>query len=169
MRDGGGKSKGSSFERTICVALSKWLSHDEREDLLWRSSMSGGRATVARKSGKVLQSQAGDLSAIHPDGHNFTDFFYCELKSYNDLNYQGLLTNSGNLYKFWQSTITEANSYKKQPMLIAKQNRMPIVVFIQSKSLELLCLHAAQCAIAAPRHGLYGFLFDDFLKLAKPL
>ena len=46
MRKGGGKEKGSSFERLVCKRMSMWLSKGERDDLFWRSAMSGGRATV---------------------------------------------------------------------------------------------------------------------------
>jgi len=131
--------------------------------------MSGGRATVGRKKGKELIAQAGDLSAVHSSGQPFLDKFYTELKSYRDLNYAGILTNTGNLTKFWQSTITEANNYRRHPMLIAKQNRMPVVVFLQVMGLRVLRLHIEQAIITAPHQGAYGFLFDDFIRWAQPL
>jgi len=132
--------------------------------------MSGGRATVWRdKKGVILGNQSGDLSSIHPDGHNFIDKFYVELKSYKDLQYQGLITNTGYLCKFWQSTVTEANQYKKHPMLIAKQNRLPMVVFLQVRGLRLLRLHIEQSILASCQRGMYGFLFEDFIRWAQPL
>ena len=169
MRDGGGKQKGAQFERDVAIGLSKWASSGEREDLFWRSSMSGGRATVGRKKGTDLSSQAGDLSAVHSSGQPFLDKFYCELKSYKDLQYAGILTGTGNLVKFWNSTVTEADHYKKHPILIAKQNRLPVVVFLQVRGLRLLRLHIEQSILASCQRSMYGFLLEDFIKWAQPL
>ena len=54
MRKGGGKAKGSSFERLICKELSLWITGGEHQDVFWRSAMSGGRSTVAMKKGDKL-------------------------------------------------------------------------------------------------------------------
>jgi hypothetical protein len=51
MRKGGGKQKGSQFERDVCRELSLWVSHGKQEDVYWRSAMSGGRSTVAALKG----------------------------------------------------------------------------------------------------------------------
>jgi hypothetical protein len=169
VRKGGSKNKGSSFEREIAVELSKWISGGKREDLLWRSSQSGGRSTTARKKGTILSSQAGDLSAIHPLGQPFINLFYTELKFYRDLQYAGITDNTGYLVKFWQSTIIEANSYKRSPLLIAKQNRKPAIVFTHGLGLKMLGLSQNKCIISSPKLGLFGYLFDEFVKLAKPL
>lgn len=169
IRSGGSKSKGAAFERDVAVGLSRWISNGEREDLLWRSSQSGGRATTARKSNKELKTCAGDLSAIHPLGQPFLDRFYTELKFYRDLQYCSILTDTGHLVKFWKSTVTEANSYKRHPMLIAKQNRMPTVIFMQFSGLKALSLSSYQAVLIAPKLSAYGFLFDDFIRLAKLL
>jgi len=169
VRDGGGKQKGAQFERDVAVGLSKWASSGTREDLFWRSSMSGGRATVGRKKGKELIAQAGDLSAIHPLGAPFLDKFLVEMKFYKDLQYAGILTGTGYLVKFWNSTVTEANNYKKHPMLIAKQNQKPIVIFLQVRGLRVLRLHIEQSILASCRLGMYGFLLEDFIKWAQPL
>ncbi len=131
--------------------------------------MSGGRATVARKKGTILSSQSGDLSATHSLGQPFLDKFYTECKFYKDLNYSGILTGTGYLVEFWNSTVTEANHYKKHPMLIAKQNRKPTVVFLQIRGLRVLRLHLEQAILSAPRLGMHGFLLDDFVKWARPL
>lgn len=169
MVKGGSKRKGSSFEREISVKLSLWNSSGEREDVFWRSSQSGGRATVARKKQKELKTQAGDLSAIHPSGQEFLDVFYVELKFYRDLNYSGIVNRTGNLIKFWQSTVIEANSYKRSPMLVTKQNRMPVVIYLQVMGLRRLKLHIEQAIISSPKLGMYGYVLDDFIKLARPL
>ncbi len=169
MRSGGGKSKGSAFERDVAVGLSRWISNNERDDLLWRSSQSGGRATTARKSKKEYKTQAGDFSAIHPLGQPFLDKFYLEAKFYRNLQYPSILTDTGHLVKFWKSTISEANSYKRHPMLIAKQNRMPTVVFLELAGMEALGLIESQCVLIAPQILMWGYLFDCFIAHAKPV
>lgn len=129
MRKGAGKQKGSAFERMVCKDLSYWVSHGKKEDLFWRSSLSGGRATRGAKTGKNLSRQAGDICAVAPEGHVLTDAFYIEAKHYKDLAIgRFFLKQTGILAKFWLKTCQEAMRYKKQPMLIARQNGMPIIV-----------------------------------------
>lgn len=136
MRKGGGKAKGASYERTVCKALSLWVSKGEREDLFWRSAMSGGRATVGRKSGKSHDAHAGDISPTDRAGQVFTDRFYIEVKAYKDLMIESALMKAeGKLSKFWRTTCKEATHYKKMPMLIAKQNAWPPIVLVPSAHL----------------------------------
>jgi hypothetical protein len=131
VKRGGGKGKGSAFEREICKRLSLWVSHDKREDLYWRSAMSGGRATVGRKQGKDHAHHAGDISATHPDGHKLTNHWYIECKFYRDLQIESaLLDSTGSLAKFWKETCTQATAHHKLPMLIAKQNNTKILLAI---------------------------------------
>jgi hypothetical protein len=129
MRAGGGKAKGSSFERDVCKALSLWVSHGKREDLFWRSAMSGGRATVGRRKGKDLAQHAGDISATHVLGHALTDYWYVECKRYADLKIESaLLEGVGTLAGFWRETCKQATDHKKMPMLIARQDRSPTIM-----------------------------------------
>ncbi len=132
MNSGYGKQKGSQFERKICNQLSLWVSGGKRRDLYWRSAMSGGRATVAYKKGETLTRQAGDITATSPEGHALTDLFYFELKHYKDLQIDSFLIKGvGNLAKFWRDTVNHAQKYKRNPVLIAKQNNMPTLVISQ--------------------------------------
>jgi len=73
-------AKGSQFERDVCRALSEWWSNGTRDDVFWRSSQSGGRATSRAKKGKKTAGQAGDVAATDPDGFLFTRTFTVELK-----------------------------------------------------------------------------------------
>ena len=164
MRKGGGKQKGSSFERKICVDLSLWLSQGKQEDLLWRSAMSGGRASVAAVGGKRFAQQAGDISAIHSLGLKLTDKFLIECKNYRDLNFTGLLMRRGKLAEFWLETRKQAAHYKKHPLLIAKQNQQPIIVCLSKEGQISLGLNAHWMI---PPMGLRIVLFDQFLKTAK--
>lgn len=131
MRNGGGKQKGSQFEREICVALSLWVTGGSREDCFWRSAMSGGRATVARKRGADLAAHAGDITATHEDGHVLTNAYLVECKRYNDLQYASfMLKGVGKLATFWMETVQQATAHSKMPMLIAREDRGATTVLI---------------------------------------
>lgn len=136
MRKGGGKAKGAAYEREVCKKLSLWVSHGKREDLFWRSAMSGGRATVGRKQGKSHDQHAGDISATHPEGHALTDKWYVECKAYSDLDIESaLMKGEGKLSKFWREAVTQATAYHKMPMVIAKQNQWPPIVLVPTAHL----------------------------------
>ena len=139
MRRGGGKQKGSAFERKVCRLLSLWMSHGEKEDLLWRSAMSGGRATVAKKKGIDIR-QAGDITAVAPEGHALTDLFYIECKNYRDLQIDSfILDNRGKLAEFWRIAVREADRHERCPMLIAKENRRHPIIMTMINDIDLLC------------------------------
>lgn len=90
--------------------------------------MSGGRATVAARKGKLLHRQSGDITAIAPEGFTLVDNYYLEVKHLKDLNIIGWITRgTGVLAKHWKKTKTEAKRYKKQPIMIVRQNRMPTI------------------------------------------
>lgn len=72
------KQKGSAFEREICKKLSTWWAG--RDDVFWRSSNSGGRATIRKKQGKGTYGQYGDIACTDPIGHPFLKVFTVELK-----------------------------------------------------------------------------------------
>lgn len=72
--------KGSDFERSFCKMLSRWWTKGERDDVFWRTSQSGGRATQRAKGGKKTYGSQGDVAAVDPIGRPFLDFFTVELK-----------------------------------------------------------------------------------------
>lgn len=168
MRAGGGKQKGASFEREVCVALSEWLSGGLQQDIFWRSAMSGGRATVAYKKGVSLGAQAGDISCIKSIGMHFISQFAPECKFYADLDYKGLLTGKGKLLAFWAEINQQASRYGKLPFLIARQNRMPTFVCLNRAGMTKLGLHTARCVLISPPHDLYLIEAGKFFKKCKP-
>jgi len=128
MRPGGGKAKGAAFERKVCQELSRWVSRGKADDLFWRSAMSGGRATVARKKDKKLVRQAGDITATAPEGAALTDTFYLECKFLKDLAFDSFaLRGIGILAAIWRVATVEAEAHGRVPFLIAKQNNMPTI------------------------------------------
>lgn len=177
-----GKQKGSEFERQICKRLSLWLSNGKKDDCLWRSALSGGRATIGAKKGKLNTSQVGDISAIDPMGQWLMDKFIVECKSYRDLDFQsGLLKRKGLLHDFWRILKKQCKGTDRQPLLIAKQNNVPIIFLTTKLGEEKLGLEDRRGGFtfsAAQTHrvailsqwGAVIYLFDGCLeKVASPL
>lgn len=132
MKPGGGKRKGSAFERQVCTALSRWITHGAKDDCFWRSAMSGGRATVAHKAGKKVR-QAGDICSVSPEGHVLTDRFFVECKHVADLNVDSfLIEDVGKLAKFWKHAIVQADRHGRRPVLIARENRRGTLLITNS-------------------------------------
>lgn len=131
MRRGGGKQKGSAFERQVCRELSRFVDPKGKDTLFWRSAISGGRATVERRKGIKNKTQLGDITCIHSKGEWLTDFFFIECKAYKSLDIESsLLTGKGRLAKFWRKLIEQSDDSERYPLLIAKQNFTPTLVLL---------------------------------------
>ncbi len=140
MRAGGGKQKGSTFERKICVELSLWVTHGKRKDVFWRSAMSGGRATVHKRAGRDIR-QAGDITAVSPEGHVFTDQFFIECKHVKKLDIASfILSNKGTLANFWRKACKQAADHLRQPLLIAKENGREPLIICRPRALHMYCI-----------------------------
>lgn len=168
MRKGGSKQKGAAFEREVSEALSLWVSDGERDDLFWRSAMSGGRATVKFKTGKKNQTQGGDISAVHPAGHTFLGQFAVECKFYKELNIEtSLLRGYGTLIGFWGEAVRMAQRQRKTPMLIAKQNNFPPLVLMDKEGVNFLgCMFLVRVKFNCldGKRPVYVVRFDEMLK-----
>ena len=75
--------KGGDFEREVCKLLSKWWTGGKRDDVFWRCSQSGGRATQRAKSGIRTHGSYGDITAVDPIGAPLLQLFTIELKRGN--------------------------------------------------------------------------------------
>jgi hypothetical protein len=127
------KQKGSTFERVICRELSLMITGGKRKDVFWRSAMSGGRATV---HGTDVR-QSGDICAVAPEGHVLTDEYFIECKHYRDLQIaRFVIEGKGILRRFWDVAKREAKRHDKTPVLICKQNNLPVFVVISRRVLK---------------------------------
>jgi hypothetical protein len=159
-----GKQKGAGFERDVCKALSLWVSHGASVDLYWRSAMSGGRATVA----KGAVRQAGDITAVAPEGHILTDQFYIECKTYKDLSLDCFIKGKGTLIDFWKIAQKEAAKYNRGPILIFKQNHWPIMICMSGWGADLLKAWPHVC-VEAVDFDMRLVRFGDLVKKTFPL
>lgn len=179
MRPGGGKAKGAEFERSVCKRLSMWISKGKRDDLFWRSAMSGGRATVGKAAGINRESQAGDVSAIS-DGGKYTDIA-AQFISHHIVECKSVKNYQLDLFLFEKRGVI-ANaieqcrlaSRSKSPFVILKQNRgREIVVFTNhalKKSVDINAL-GRYVLIECQDNGevdYYVAPFSNFLAHAKP-
>lgn len=143
MNGAGSKAKGAAFEREVCKKLSVWITNGKKGDCFWRSAMSGGRATVARKRGRDVR-QAGDITAVAPEGHKLTDHVFIECKHYADLQFDSfVIDNKGTLAHFWGVVCREAEHRNRSPWLVARQNRRPTLLLTRLPPIESaspLCL-----------------------------
>ena len=170
MKPGGGGAKGASFEREICVKLSEWISGGTSKDLLWRSAMSGGRATVMKRKGQTVGNQLGDISAVGEEGHRLTSRFVVECKCVASLDLVPFLYRKprGRLYAFWQKLTSEVAGTGKQPMLIARQNRYPTLLVVDSGfyagAFDGLFTTSLLPLFEASHFGVVFWNLDDFLQ-----
>lgn len=85
------QGKGSSFERHTCKQLSLWWTNHKRDDVFWRTSTSGARATTRSKKLQSTFGQHGDVQATDPIGQPLIDLCIIEIKkgyfkhTYSDL------------------------------------------------------------------------------------
>lgn len=160
MRHGGSPAKGSSFERKVCKDLSLWVTKGKAGDVFWRSAMSGGRATLHLKVGNLIR-QCGDICAVAPEGFPFANHWFVECKHVKNLFIPSfLISDTGDLAKFWDKTLEQAQHHHKVPMIIARQNNSPILVITKVGHLDryaaaLLTSHARGCDIT---------LYSDLIK-----
>lgn len=165
-RVGSGKRKGGAWERQTCKQLSLWLSGRKSETLFWRSAMSGGRATVMNKAGRVNQSQQGDISAVEPAGAPLIDAFVIECKSYQKLAIdRAVLQSSGLLKNFWRKLQKQAARCHKLPMLVAKQNQLEVILCLDDVGRRLLLEpgYNSLLRMKNPNLDLYIYFFKTLL------
>lgn len=132
MRAGGGKEKGSEYERWTGKTLSLWVSEGQRADLFARNVLSGGSFTNAMKNGATTEfGTPGDLMANHPMAFAFLSSFFVECKHYADLGFEAFLFDheaSSFLGKVLAQCRKQAVQSNVWPLLVAKQNRRPSIL-----------------------------------------
>ncbi len=181
MRKGSGKAKGSGFEREICVKLSEWWTRGERSDIFWRSSNSGGRATVRSGHGKVTKGQHSDIAATDPIGQPLLEIMVVEVKrGYSRASIGDLLDRptqaKPQTYEEWETKAqrdAKNSGFKSwQWILIHKRDRRTTMVYMPERMLNKLIDEGEELEILASVNRGYGTLvamtFDYFLANISP-
>jgi hypothetical protein len=167
VRSGGGNPKGGAFERDVCKRLSLWVTDGASADAFARSAMSGGKATVQLKRGKVNVMQSGDICAVDPRGYRFVETNFVEVKHYKDLGIaRGFVCETGKLANFWRKAVREAAKYDKCPLLVARQNLYPTLVIIEARYEGIF---KGDVLIELPRWGALVYLFDEVTRVRREM
>lgn len=156
--------KGGSFEREICVLLSKWWTDGKRDDVFGRSDASGGRFTVRKKAGKDTANMAGDVTFTDICGEPLIKAWSIECKTgYGSR--EKIKDSSDNVIKIiqyrwdildlmdsaqkqtvfemmWEQCCRDANLAHKEPVLMFRRNQRKICIAITSDYFgELVALY----------------------------
>ena len=135
MRAGGGKSKGSAFERAVGKQLSLWLTYNERPDIFARNVLSGGTFTRAVKAGGKSSHMPGDLMAAHPLAFEFLAHMLVECKHMASLSLENYLfdaNGSSPMSRIVALAQSQAEKANIDFMIVAKQNRRDPIVLVQA-------------------------------------
>lgn len=129
-------AKGAEFERQVCKELSVWWTEGKRDDIFWRTAMSGGRATVRAKQGKKTNYQYGDVTFTDPVGKPLIEYFLFELKRgyTNTISVLDFLDKTGKdtvLLEWWKKAEGEKElAERSETMIIFKRNRRRTCVML---------------------------------------
>lgn len=171
--------KGSAFEREISKSLSKWLTNGERDDIFWRSSQSGGRATTRAKVGKTTSGSYGDITALHLIGEPFISLFCVELKrGYSkDTDILDLLDSKKSVPKlldFWNQCERDKKLGKKAySLVIFKRDRKDICIMFDFETYRALSEwnghpKCRSVVFSEGRFRLRILRYEDFLNWIDP-
>lgn len=130
--------KGAQFERDICNYTSRWFTNGDRDDIFWRTSGSGARATTRAKKQKLTAYEYGDMSFTDPIGKPFIDYFLVEIKrgytkNIDLLQFVDKLSSSKApiLLQWWKKAEKERKFGKrKNTLIIFKRDRHEICCMI---------------------------------------
>ena len=129
-------SKGGAFERHVADRLSYWWTGDPNQSVFWRTSQSGGRATVRRRKGKFTAGHCGDIASTDPCSAPFTRLFAVEVKrGYKGVTFADLLdmpsSRVGKEFAGWvlQAEHAWSNSNSWSWLLITRRDvSIPLVI-----------------------------------------
>jgi hypothetical protein len=128
--------KGGNLERLISVQLSKWWTDDQRDDIFWRTSGSGGRATNRGKAGKSTSNAHGDICFIDDYGKDLLRVLTFELKhGYDGANLQRFIDSKAcahTLFADWILQAKESANGANTPYwaIISKQDRRETLIHL---------------------------------------
>ncbi len=181
-------NKGSNFEREICKLLSLWWTNNKRDDVFWRTSGSGARATTRSKTKQKTFGQYGDVQATDPIGQPLIDLCTIELKrGYSKSTFADLIEESQTAnakpcayYQFIKQARQDHNKAGSLSwMLIIKRDRRKPIIIIPSKLhgriekidnfIDIrLSVHARIKIRKLKGSGVYIYPLADFLSYVKP-
>ena len=180
MKKGAGKRKGGAFERRMAKRLSLWWTGGERDDVIWRTQLSGGRATVRGRKGKTSEGQYGDLTYTDPIAKPLFDLCVIECKhGYGKWSVLDLIDNPDNakytILEGWIERLREivvAADAVYGIILAQRTRRLPVAVVDLDLILELERLHTEPTPMiefgTMADRWFVVYELERFLKSCKP-
>lgn len=184
-----GKSKGSSFERKNCKTLSLWWSDGVNDAMFWRTSNSGGRATVRNKKQLDTYGQYGDIQATTSSSKVLIELCVIEIKKgYGRSNFGDIIdapqkAAKQQYVKFIEQVLAD-QAKAKTPfwMLITARDRRETLISFPTRFLGALLEKGVSFTEATPycrttialdsgdkdRIHVFTVRFSDFLTHVKP-
>lgn len=162
--------KGSAYEREFCKELSLWWTNGNTDDVFWRSSNSGGRATLRAAKGKRTSGQHGDVAATDVDGVPLMELLTMELKrGYSKFTIQDVMDRKPYsaiqkweewLHQVWTSA---ANAGSCSWLLVTQRDRRDALVYMPTKFWSTLVVNDCITDFTFP-----VLCFDGFIKMGFP-
>jgi len=171
-------AKGGAYERMVSVQLSLWWSQYEdepREDLFWRCSGSGARATVRGRMGKRTTGHTGDIHSTDPISLPFSRVFATEAKrGYGKATIHSILDRSAKAkkqeYEEWieQAESSMRNSGAYAWMLIHKRDYREPMMFMPLYAADKIDELEPVITIQTPGVSIVGYVFEEWLSETDP-
>jgi len=178
-------SKGAQFEREICRMLSLWWTKGQRDDVFWRTSQSGGRATFRMQKGLRTFGSYGDIAAIDPIGLPLLQEWTIELKRGNSYGspFEIIDAPDRSAQKPWEKIILQAYHQHRAAgsrgwMLVHRRDRREAMAYLDWPSIRRWGLEQAvpfvglRCEVEEDGKRflvMYGGLkFCDLLQIIEP-
>jgi hypothetical protein len=141
-------AKGGNYERELSRKFSLWWTNGARDDIFWRTSQSGGRATTRAKKGMTTDGQHGDLAATDPIGFPFIQVLTAEFKCGYEGAYPWQLFDSKSARR--SKALTQFEKFLRQaskshrlagaslgPLLVTRRDRREELVFMNARVFKM--------------------------------
>lgn len=173
--------KGAEYERHLCKELSLWWTEGDRNDIFWRTSQSGGRATTRAKTGQRTFGQYGDIQAVDPLGLPLLQLVTVETKrGYSKESFSNVLDKLDRGVSQWEGFLKQAQEEASEAgtpfwLLIHRRDHRRAMVFMPSDLFQLLRGDAPKLHKVRPMGFLYlkdvhvvYLRLEDFCSLVTP-
>ena len=126
MKPGGGKVKGSAFERWVAKELSLWCSGGKSSGLFWRTHSSGMLGTRNK-----MKQEYGDIMAVGEEGAPFVRKYNIECRHSKSIRISDLIykDNSG-VHMFIQEGLQNARLSGRIFIGFVKESNKEVLVII---------------------------------------
>lgn len=173
-----GQGKGPAFERKLCKLFSMWWTDGIRDDVFWRTSQSGGRATTRAKTSKTTRGQYGDIGATDPIGDPLTQLCVIEAKKgYNNQSFYDLLDKPKptSIYYKWIQKLQDEIVCGHAPywLLVHRRDHRPYIVIMPNQLYNKIKIKPPRRVRIADdrlgmRIGCTAMLLEHFFRYVRP-